>query len=137
MKRVFADTSYWIAVINGRDELAGRAQEVRSSLGKVRIVTTQEVLAELLNEFSEKHGPHLRSVAVAVVRAILDAAGVDVIAQSAESFLSGFGRYEDRPDKGYSLTDCVSMNTMDDERIHQVLTADRHFQQEGYEALSR
>jgi predicted nucleic acid-binding protein len=71
------------------------------------------------------------------VRAILDAAGVDVIAQSAESFLSGFGRYEDRPDKGYSLTDCVSVNTMDDERIHQVLTADRHFQQEGYEALLR
>jgi len=65
MKRVFADTSYWIAVINRRDELAGRAQEVRSSLGRVRIVTTQEGLAELLNEFSEKHGPHLRSVAVA------------------------------------------------------------------------
>jgi predicted nucleic acid-binding protein len=135
MKRVFADTSYWIAVINRRDGLAGRAQEVRSRLGNARIVTTHEVLAELLNGFSEKHGAHLRSVAVAVVRAILDAPDVDVIGQSVESFLSGFGRYEDRPDKGYSLTDCVSMNAMDGERIHQVLTADRHFRQEGYDAL--
>jgi predicted nucleic acid-binding protein len=42
-----------------------------------------------------------------------------------------------RPDKGYSLTDCISMGTMRREAITEVLTNDRHFEQEGFRALFR
>jgi len=45
--------------------------------------------------------------------------------------------YEARPDKGYSLTDCISMQTMRREGITEVLTDDRHFEQEGFHALFR
>ena len=41
-------------------------------------------------------------------------------------------------DKGYSLVDCISMNTMDAYGITQILTSDHHFNQEGqYTALMR
>ena len=45
--------------------------------------------------------------------------------------------YEARPDKGYSLTDCISMQTMRKEGISEALTDDRHFEQEGFRALFR
>ena len=43
--------------------------------------------------------------------------------------------YKARPDKGYSLTDCISMNTMRAEGMAEVLTNDVHFRQEGFRAL--
>ena len=68
---------------------------------------------------------------------VLSAPGVLVIPQSRASFLAGLGLYERRPDKGYSLTDCISMQTMRREGITEALTNDRHFEQEGFRALFR
>jgi predicted nucleic acid-binding protein len=59
------------------------------------------------------------------------------VPQIRESFLSGLQLYRDRPDKGYSLTDCISMQTMRREELTEVLTNDRHFEQEGFRALFR
>jgi predicted nucleic acid-binding protein len=60
-----------------------------------------------------------------------------VIPQSRESFRSGVALYGARPDKGYSLTDCISMQTMRKEGLTEALTNDRHFEQEGFRALFR
>jgi len=62
---------------------------------------------------------------------------VKVIPQSRESFLAGIELYRARPDKGYSLTDCISMITMRREGLTEALTNDRHFEQEGFRALFR
>jgi uncharacterized protein len=51
--------------------------------------------------------------------------------------MAGLKLYEDRPDKGYSLTDCISMQTMLSEGLADVLTNDRHFEPEGFRALFR
>jgi predicted nucleic acid-binding protein len=69
------------------------------------------------------------------VREILKDAGIEVVAQSHESFLAGLALYERRPDKQYSLADCISMNVMRQRRISEVLTNDRHFAQEGFTRL--
>jgi len=79
----------------------------------------------------------IRRKAVGNARSILRNPGVRVIAQSRSSLLSGMALYEARPDKGYSLTDCISMQTMLREGITDVLTNDRHFEQEGFRALFR
>ena len=60
-----------------------------------------------------------------------------MIPQSRASFLSGVDLYEPRPDKGYSLVDCISMQTMRREGLTEALTNDRHFEQEGFRALFR
>jgi uncharacterized protein len=60
-----------------------------------------------------------------------------VVPQSRTSFLARLELYRSRPDKGYSLVDCISMCTMHKEGITEVLTNERHFEQEGFRALFR
>ena len=43
--------------------------------------------------------------------------------------------YKDRPDKEYSLTDCLSMQVMCQEGLTEALTNDPHFTQEGFHIL--
>jgi predicted nucleic acid-binding protein len=134
MRTVFADTFYWIAVVNVRDRGHGKVLKVKASLGQCKIVTTDEVLVEFLAAFSDK-GEALRKGAAQMVRAIFKNPNVRVIQQSRDSFLQGLDLYEARPDKDYSLTDCVSMYWMRREHIQDVLTEDHHFTQEGFTRL--
>jgi predicted nucleic acid-binding protein len=132
MTAVFADTFYWIALTLPRDAAYERAQQVTDD-----IVTTEEVLAEYLTFFSEAP-KYLRQEVAANVGAMLSNPGVvRIIPQSHDSFVAGFELYRARPDKGYSLTDCISMQTMRREGLTEVLTNDRHFDQEGFRALFR
>jgi uncharacterized protein len=75
------------------------------------ICTTEEVLTEYLNYFAA-WGPHFRSKAALNIQDILDNRTVRIVAQTPDSFRAGFEPYRARPDKGYSLTDCISMQTM-------------------------
>lgn len=125
----FADTFYWIALRDATDSAHERALRITND-----IVTTDEVLTEYLTFFCAAPEFMRREVALAVE--VQDPAVV-VIPQSRESFLAGYRLYRDRPDKGYSMTDCISMETMRREGITEALTNDRHFQQEGYRALFR
>jgi predicted nucleic acid-binding protein len=133
---VFADAFYWIALIDFNDSAHGRAAALTSDLADVAIVTTDEVLTECLTFFATA-SVALRRKAVASVRRILENPGVRVLPQNRESFFSGLDLYEARPDKEYSLVDCISMQTMRKEQITEVLTNDRHFEQEGFRALFR
>ena len=62
MRTVFADTGYWVALLNPRDELHDKAIELSKSLNPVHIVTSEMVLTEVLNDFS-KRGDYLRQAA--------------------------------------------------------------------------
>ena len=131
MNAVFADTFYWIALTVPTDAAHHRAHEVTSD-----IVTTDEVLSEYLTFFCT-FPESLRRKAAQNVHDVLRDQGVRVISQSRESFLAGLKLYAARPDKGYSLTDCISMTTMRREGLTEVLTNDRHFEQEGFLARFR
>jgi predicted nucleic acid-binding protein len=109
--RVFADTSYWIALVNPADQWAAAARSLAARLGTTTLVTTDEVLVEFLAYFSGS-GPVFRTRAVGIVQAITSTRRVTVIEQSRSSFLAGLDLFARRPDKGYSLVDCVSMVTM-------------------------
>lgn len=136
MRRVFADTLYWVAIVRPNDPYAQAAREARRAIGPCILVTTDEVLCEFVTALA-KAGPRLREKVVQIVRELLASASVKVLAQSRDSFLRALDRFVARPDKGYSLTDCSSMNIMDAEGITDILTNDRHFQQEGYNVLIR
>jgi predicted nucleic acid-binding protein len=98
------------------------------------LVTSEEVLTEFLTAVSA-HGDHTRRLACRLVREILNDPSVEVVAQSHESFLAGRTLYERRPDKEYSLVECISMNVMRQKGIREILTHDRHFSQEGFVRL--
>lgn len=134
MRKVFADTGYWIAVLNPADGLHEKAKEVSASLGTCIIVTSEMVLAELLNYFAER-GDRLRAAAVSLSRNILKNPNCSVIPQTAALFADALGLYEERPDKGWSLTDCASILIMQRESMTEALAHDSHFTQAGFTAL--
>ncbi len=129
MKQIFADTFYWVALINKKDNWHQRVIEVTSTLKNVEIVTTDEVLIEVLN-FLSAIVP-LRRRTVQFVDDIMQNPHIKVIPQNRESFLEGFNLYRHRLDKEYSLTDCISMTVIQRLKINEVLTHDTHFKQEG------
>lgn len=136
MRRVFADTLYWYGLTNPRDQWHTIVLQARVQLGEARIVTTEEVLMEFLTAVSGG-GEYLRWTAAALTRTILADESATVLPQSHFSFLRGLEFYEQRADKAYSLVDCISLNTMRDEGITEVLTNDHHFTQEGFTVLLR
>jgi predicted nucleic acid-binding protein len=118
---------------NKRDEWHEAVRKVSKTLGEFRIVTTDEVLTEFLTSLSG--GEFWRKKTAGLVRAILEDTNVTVIRQTHASFLMGLGLYEKRPDKDYSLTDCISMETMKAQGLTEILTNDHHFEQEGFTVL--
>jgi predicted nucleic acid-binding protein len=134
MRTLFADTFYWAAMLNPQDQWHDEVKRFNQTLGTVKLVTTDEVITEFLNFFSGfeaviKQGAAQRAVL------ILRNPMVQVIQQSRMTLLAGLRLYEQRLDKGFSLTDCISMETMKSLNITEVLTHDRHFRQEGFQIL--
>ena len=134
MSDVFADTNFWVAITDPRDQWNGVALGAARLLAPRRLVTTDEVLTEFLAFFAER-GRHFREVATLTVRSILQNRSVEVVHQTHDSFLTALLYYENRPDKGYSLTDCVSMSVLRARSLTDVLTNDEHFRQEGFRTL--
>jgi predicted nucleic acid-binding protein len=136
MTAIFADTFYWIALADSTDSSHRRALEPTARFADVSIVTTDEVVVEYLTFFATAN-ERMRRKALINAQRILEAPGIRGAPQSRDSLLSGMALYGGRPDKGYSLTDCISMQTMRKEGLTEILTNDRHFEQEGFRALFR
>lgn len=133
MRTIFADTFYWAALFNPRDEWHLTVKSFSKNLVLVDLITTDEVLTEFLNFFSA-YDIKIRQSAIQIQN-ILQNDFVQVIPQSHNTFLAGIELYRQRADKGYSFTDCISMQTMKQLGITEVLTHDRHFTQEGFNIL--
>jgi uncharacterized protein len=134
MRRIFADTLYWVALTHRKDQWHPAALKASRALAGCHLVTTDEVLSEVLAAFCEG-GPVLRQHAATLVHRLLQHATLTIRPQSRTTFLTGLALYEARPDKGYSLTDCISMESMRQEGIREILTHDSHFTQEGFTIL--
>lgn len=52
MKTVFADTGYWVALLNPKDQWHDKAILTSKNLGKVRQLTTEMVLSGLMRLMS-------------------------------------------------------------------------------------
>jgi predicted nucleic acid-binding protein len=134
MKAVFADTGYWVAKINPLDQWHERAIETEYEIGIVRLVTSEQIIVEVLNYFSN-FSAKTKKTALDVMQAVLASNEIKVVGQTNKILAEGFALYGKRLDKGYSLTDCISMNLMREREISDVLTGDKHFRQEGFNVL--
>lgn len=133
MRRIFADSLYWIALSHPRDQHHAAALKLSHALRQVEIVTTDEVLSEFLTAL--RHSRQLRRIAALQVDGVMADPSILVLPQSRQTLLAGLTLYKARPDKEYSLTDCISMEAMRAEGITEILTHDNHFTQEGFVSL--
>ena len=136
MNVVFADAGYFIANLDNRDPLHERARTVAAGLGLFSTVTTQMVIAEVLNYVS-RGGDYLRSLAVQLVRNLEARPDVEIVPQTEAQFRAAVERYAARPDQTWSLTDCASFLVMEQRNITEALAYDRDFEQAGFTALLR
>jgi predicted nucleic acid-binding protein len=134
VKVVFADTGYWVAVLNPNDDWNSRANDVSRLLGKFRIVTTEMVLDELLAALSKVP---VRPMAIRGVEAIRSNPNIEVVPQTSLQFGGAFETYRRASDKEWSLTDCASFELMKSRSVTDALAHDRHFEQAGFVALLR
>ncbi|GCA94991.1 conserved hypothetical protein [Microcystis aeruginosa 11-30S32] len=56
---------------------------------------------------------------------------MEIISYTPQLRQAGFQLFDERPDQGYSLTDCISRIVMKQMGIDEILTHDRYFAQEG------
>ncbi len=136
MSSVFADSGYWIAVLNPGDGLHAKATSESKKLEKARMVTTDFVLIEVLAFFAGRRAS-LREAAVKLVEGINSNPNVDVEPARRALFLEALEMYKKRTDKSWSLVDCSSFCVMTSRSITQALTHDKHFEQAGFVALLR
>ena len=134
MKTVFADTGYWIALLDTRDELHQKAEEVTEQLQPFRIVTTEMVLVETLTSFSQG-SEDVRRAAIEMVKMLRHQQNIEVVPQTSEQFEGALERYASRLDKPWSLTDCASFVLMEKRHIWEALAEDHNFEQAGFVAL--
>ena len=136
MRQVFADTGYWVALLNPKDELHQKARDLSKQMDSLYILTSEMVLAEVLNDFS-KRGAFLRQAAIELIESLYNHPNVTVIQQSSSQFQEGLLLYKKRLDKEWSITDCVSFKIMEEYGITEALAYDKHFEQVGFIALLR
>lgn len=134
MRVVFADTFYWIALLSPRDNWHSKVIQFSQANSHLNLVITDGVVDEVFASFS-KQGSLMRSKVVSLYQSLLNNPIVEIIYYNRELRRAGIELYQNRLDKGYSLTDCISMVVMKNENITEVLTNDYHFVQEGFKII--
>ena len=131
MNSVFADTSYYIALVNPRDMVFDAAGGFTRRFHGT-MYTTEYVLLETANRLSRSGD---RGLFLELFKRLNDDPDIVVVEASKELFKQGLNIYAKRPDKDWSLTDCISFVVMKQHGLTEALTADRHFDQAGFRAL--
>lgn len=130
---MFADTGYFIALLNPFDNLHARTL-LWSRAVRERVCTTDYVLLETVNYFSK---PADRSAVHNLLRRLNADTGYEIIPASSQLFEAGLQLHAARADKEWSLTDCISFAVMSERGLTRALAYDHHFEQAGFEPLLR
>jgi len=127
MTEVFADTFYWLSVLNPND--AHHAKALGLDLSSRRVVTSWAVQIEVMDALCERRKRPLAFRFWEESRMDRDLVIVPVdggvMHRAAEL-------YSSRSDKDWSMTDCTSFVIMRDRGISTALSGDRHFVQAGF-----
>jgi len=131
MKPVFADTFFFLALLNPADAAHRDAVAVSRSLRRRRVTTTW-VLTEAGDAMSVGTS---RSAFLQFLELIKASPLVTVVPATEELFARGVVLFSQRPDKEWTSTDCISFVVMADQGLTEALTGDHHFEQAGFTAL--
>jgi len=131
MNSVFADTFYFLAFLNPNDPAHQTAVEF-SRKSRTRLITTAWVLGELADGLSRSV---LRRSYRSFLQVVEASPNNEIVWWDPALFRRAVVLYDARPDKHWSLTDCISFAVMQERNITDALTADHHFEQAGFVAL--
>ncbi|WP_263975275.1 type II toxin-antitoxin system VapC family toxin [Leptolyngbya sp. 7M] len=125
MKTIFADTGYWIALLDPQDTLHSTAVSLSITLAQEQFCTTEMVFTEVLNHFA-KRGNFFRQAAAALIQSAQENSAIEIVAQTPDLFQQALKLYIQRPDQAWSHTDCASFCFMQQKKILEALAYDKH-----------
>lgn len=131
MTPIFADTSFYAACLIPRDRHHAKALGLAAS-NTSTIVTTEFVFVELANLLSKLAR---RSAAIRLINQVRGDSDTIIVPATSELLGRGFELFKKRPDKEWSLTDCISFVVMEEHGLTEALTSDGDFEQAGFVAL--
>jgi uncharacterized protein len=129
MTELFADTYFWIALLNSADANHQRVLTYPITGG---LVTSDAVRIEVMDALCQRRS---RLLAVRFWRKLSQNPSVHIVPFDNSLLQRAAALYESRLDKDWSLTDCISFITMQERGIKDALTGDQHFEQAGFHAL--
>ncbi len=130
MKPVFADTYYYLALVNPKD--IGHVKAVAfAKSATAPMVTTDWVITELADALCAVANRPVFSRLLSIIRG----GSTTVVPFDAGLMERGLALFAERQDKDWPLTDCVSFVVMKEQGLTEALTADRHFEQAEFAAL--
>ena len=130
MTRCFADTFFYLAFTNERDDAHAPAVNFIATHNP-RMVTTDWILTEVGDAMATGGRGRFGEL----LKAIREDGRTEIVPASRDLFELGVGQYLARPDKDWSLTDCISFVVMQEHGLTDALTGDRHFEQAGFRRL--
>lgn len=130
MPLVFVDTAGWLALANAHDALHPEARQTMRRLHREgrRLVTTEFALVEVGDALASSR---TRSHAVEFIEGLRHWSTLEIAPATSYLLSQGWDLYRRRPDKDWSLTDCISFAVMTERGIAQAFTSDHHFEQAG------
>jgi len=134
IRKVFVDTSAWLALVNKSDAAHHKARMVRDVLlrDQTQFVVTNYVMVEIANALCRT--PH-KETAVKLINFIEMSENIQIVEINKEIYKEAWRVYSTYLDKDWSLTDCTSFEVMKERRITEVFTTDKHFEQAGFDIL--
>ena len=130
MSTWFADAFFFFALVNNTD--GAHAKAVTAVRQFDHLVTTPWVLTEVADGLCQRHR---RGTFLGRLAFLKGHEQVTVVPADQALFDVGVRFYADRPDKDWSLTNCISFAVMREHGITAALTGDHHFEQAGFTAL--
>jgi len=76
-----------------------------------------------------------RRAAIQLLTSLHADPSIVIVSLSASLYQRAFQLFEERSDKEWGMTDCLSFVVMEERSVHEALTADHHFRQAGFRAL--
>jgi len=126
-------TVYVVALVNRSNQWHGQAVSSVSTFTRNYFVVTDAILLEIGSALAGR----FRQRVIDSIRSFMEAPNIEIMYVTPDLFERGFAFYAERPDKEWSLVDCISCDVMRMLGISQVLTFDHHFAQAGFQPLVR
>jgi uncharacterized protein len=133
-RTVFLDTSFVLALENKDDPHHERAKALDRQLARdnAALVLLWGILLEIGDGYARIAR---RPKGLQLLQKFQEEEGYQITALTAGLMDEALTLYRTRPDKEWTLTDCVSFALMTQQGLKDALTADVHFRQAGFIAL--
>lgn len=128
----FLDTVFVQALLNRRDQYHAKAKKLMTRVRRAsEIWVTEAVLVEIGNALASIN----RKGASDFIRSCYKTTNIKVVMVETSLLKRALELYDNRPDKEWGLTDCISFVVMQDYGLTEALTTDGHFKQAGFKTL--